>query len=41
VNEKNINYIKLWEKCGFRADGKIKTVDFGEIFTGIRMRRDL
>jgi len=37
----NINSIKFYEKCGFRADGKIATRDFGKPLTSIRMKKVL
>jgi RimJ/RimL family protein N-acetyltransferase len=41
VLEKNINFIKFYEKCGFTVDGKTGTVDVGEAMNYIRMKRDL
>ena len=37
----NVNSIKFYEKCGFRADGKIATRDFGKPLTSIRMKKVL
>ena len=37
----NVNSVKFYEKCGFRADGKTATRDFGKPLTSIRMKKVL
>ena len=37
----NINAIKFYEKCGFIADGKSKTLEYGKTLNCIRMKKDL
>jgi len=37
----NHNAKNFYEKCGFNADGKTKTKDYGKTLTLIRMRRKL
>jgi len=41
VFAENANSIKFYEKCGFEADGKTKTLDCGKPLTAIRMKKDL
>jgi len=37
----NASSIGFYEKCGFSADGKTKTLNFGKPLAAIRMRKDL
>jgi len=37
----NRNAIKFYEKCGFRADGKTRTYEYGKIMDSFRMSRML
>lgn len=41
VFEQNINAIKFYEKCGFSADGAVKTYNYGGSKSVIRMRSPL
>ena len=41
VLAENTNSIKFYEKCGFAADGKTKSLDYGKPLECIRMRKDL
>jgi ribosomal protein S18 acetylase RimI-like enzyme len=41
VLERNENAIKLYEKCGFAADGKTMTQNRGKPLALIRMRKEL
>jgi len=37
----NTNSIRFYEKCGFFADGKTQTLNYGKDLVCIRMRKDL
>jgi len=41
VLAENHNSIKFYEKCGFVADGKTKTREYGKVLEAIRMKKDL
>ena len=41
VFAENYNSINFYEKCGFIADGKTHTHDYGKIVYSIRMKKDL
>jgi len=41
VLAENANSILFYEKCGFVADGKTKTLEYGKAMRCIRMRRVL
>jgi len=41
VLSENANSIQFYEKCGFTADGKTDTYDYGKMMQGIRMRKSL
>ena len=41
VLAENTSSIKFYEQCGFVADGKNKTLDYGKLLDGIRMRKDM
>ena len=41
VLSENINAIRFYEKCGFVEDGKTKSITYGKVLEGKRMRRSL
>lgn len=41
VLEENVNSIRFYEKCGFVADGKTRSSEYGTAGGSIRMRKDL